>query len=537
MLFPILALTGALFGPGAEPLATKVAAVDLFKNGLAVVRRTGRVTRDGTYRLADVPAAVHGTFWIGSDVKIAARTALEEREEPWSRGTAVDFQSDLVGRSVTIFLRDGRIPPATGRVLALGEKPGTASPGAHPSPYGMVQPGAAPGPFLVLATDKGRVYVDRSMIAYVSAAGAKETVRRKRPVLYLQVEGVGKEPATVHISYLARGLAWAPSYRLDIIDDRQLKLAQKAVVRNELMDLEDTAVTLISGFPSIRFGRVTTLLDPTTTWTRFLAEVAGRTGRGDFDVTIAQAAAIVQNVASNDPQPGSTTDLTPIAAGRGVDLHFQEVGRRTLARGEALLLPVADGTTPYERLVEWIIPDTRQADGRIVGDYQRRQDPERYEEAAWDALRFRNPLPFPMTTAPAMVVDRGRFNGQRTTGWVAVGEKTTLRITKALNLRTRAVEVEEAGARDHVYRGGNRYRQTTVRGDLALTNHRAEKMKILVRRRFSGELVEAEQSPGRRLLEEGVWSVNPRQELTWEFDLEAGATVKILYRYRVLVRV
>jgi hypothetical protein len=141
-----------------------------------------------------------------------------------------------------------------------------------------------------------------------------------------------------------------------------------------------------------------------------------------------------------------------------------------------------------------------------------------------------------MTTAPATVVSGNRFNGQRLSYWVNPGEETTLHVTKALSVRTRSVEQELEGQREHVYIGGYQYRKTTVEGELRVNNHRRETIKLVVRRRFSGDLLKADGSPSKTLLEEGVWSVNKRNQLTWSLTLEPGGETKLTYRYTVLVR-
>ena len=57
----------------------------------------------------------------------------------------------------------------------------------------------------------------------------------------------------------------------------------------------------------------------------------------------------------------------------------------------------------------------------------------------------------------------------------------------------------------------------------------------MIRRRFSGELVSADQSPKQTLLEEGVYSINKRNELLWTLTLKPGEETKLTYTYTVLV--
>ena len=152
-----------------------------------------------------------------------------------------------------------------------------------------------------------------------------------------------------------------------------------------------------------------------------------------------------------------------------------------------------------------------------------------------DAVRFRNPFKFAMTTAPAMITSGGRFNGQRMSYWVNAGEETTLHVTKALSVRTRSVEHEEKGERKIIYVGGNDFREVKVKGELSVSNHRNEVVSLVIRRRFSGELIEAEGEPKTELLEEGVYSVNKRNELLWTLPLKPGEEKTLSYRYSVLI--
>ena len=99
----------------------------------------------------------------------------------------------------------------------------------------------------------------------------------ERPILIRQLLGATDKPETkVTLRYLAHGLSWAPSYRIDISDPKTLALEQHAVVRNELADLTDADVRLISGYPSVQYAHVRSLLAPRTTWASFFSELSAR---------------------------------------------------------------------------------------------------------------------------------------------------------------------------------------------------------------------------------------------------------------------
>jgi len=391
---------------------------------------------------------------------------------------------------------------------------------------------AAVSRFLVLQRETGRVFVDPAEVSSVAvvARGGDKPITRKQPQLVLTLSDTDNEQTKVTLKYLTNGLSWAPSYRLDITDPKTLTLEQHAVVKNELADLDGAAVRLTSGYPNVQYANVRSLIGPKTTFATFFAELNNR--YAGFDADVMSNSVVTQQAIGNFRSPVATA-LGATPTGEGVDLHYQPIGKRTLADGETLALTVAKGKAEYARIVEWTVADARDHYGR----YQDRGGRVRDEEGeAWDALKFKNPLTFPMSTGPATVVANGAFNGQRTTYWVNPGEETVLRVEKALSVRTRAVENEKpSGERDLVWIGSQQYRKATVEGEVAVSNNRKEAIQMVIRRKFSGDLLKAEGDPKSNLLVEGVHTVNKRNELTWALPLKGGEEKTLKYSYTVLV--
>ncbi len=529
----VVSLSSGLLWADETPLPSKVETVGLFKNGLAVIKRSVACPGPGIYRIDDVPNPVHGTFWIESAAKVSITVSSRLIEVPNRAGQNVDLQNELAGKNVTVHFREGAIPPASGSVVDLPPAKGSKAwnrtyeqPDYRSYGYYGDMSRVASGKYLILDSGKGRTYVDLSMIAAVRVDGQGDTVKKRVPVLILNVEGDKNQPTPIYISYLTKGMAWAPSYRVDLTDPKMLALEQAAVVRNELEDVKDAEIQLISGFPSVQFGHVVSPMSMETTLAGFFSQLNQRVGQGNSLMSNG-----TQQVAFNRSVSDPSVDLSATPTGEGVDLHFQSIGKRSLGEGDALSLSVAKGQAEYERIVEWIIPDTRNVDGRYE-----RQDSDKYQDAAWDAVRFKNPLGFAMTTAPAAIYTGGRFNGQQQSFWVNSGEQTTLRITKALSLRTRAIEQEDQSKdRDLVYIGGHQFRKVTVKGELHANNHRKEDVKLVIRRQFSGDLIKADGDPKIGLREEGVYSINRRYEMNWTLPLKSGEEKTLNYQYTVLI--
>lgn len=517
---------------------SRIVSVSLFKNGLALVKREVTAPGPGTFRLDYIPEAVHGTYWVESPVKVESAVQMREVEVP-AEPTGANLQEELAGKKVTVYFREDRRTPLVGTVL-----PPPKSSTALPAPVVPAWEEALAyrpltthhnGRFLILQTAKGRAYVEPGDIAYFEAENVDATVKRRKPVLLLTVGPEAKAETRITVSYLGHGLAWAPSYRVDTSDAKRLVLEQSAVVKNEMVNLTDAEMFLITGFPSVQFANVASPLSPNTSWAAFFHQLNQR-AQASHAATMNVASQVAFNRA--DALQGPQVNTLP--GHEGVDLYYHPIGKRTLAKGDALALTTRRGDADYERIVEWLIADHRDAFGNPTNRRREESETEEVVDVPWDALRFKNPFPFPMTTGPAMVSTHAKFSGQRLTSWVNAGEETTLRVTKALSVRTHAVENEQQvktgeSQRDVIDIGGRRFRRATVEGQLTVFNHRAEPVKLLIRRRFSGDLIKATANPKITLLEEGVYSVNKRNELVWTVSLKPAEELRLPYQYRVLV--
>jgi hypothetical protein len=531
-VLPLLCLLNAAHARADETAAkSRTVAVGLFKNGLAVIKREVTLGRAGTYVLDDVPEPVHGTYWIESVAPVESSVQMREVEVPVNELAPGNLQEDLAGKKVTIHFKGDKATPTSGTVAKLKTLRSETARSRERILRNGYDPGVQPARLLVVQTARGRSYIETSEIAYVESEGTEEKIMRRMPRLLLTVSETDKADSKVFVNYLTRGLSWAPSYRVDITDPKTLAVEQYAVVKNELADLDGAEIMLISGFPSVQFAHVTSPLASRTSLAQFFEELNQRGSRG-ADVQSQQTLATSNSV--------SMLALSMVATptGEGVDLHYQSIGKRTLAEGDALSLTVARGESAYDRIVEWPIPDMRNEFGQYVGRSSGEDDEA--PDTAWDAVKFKNPFKFPMTTGPATVTAAGRFNGQRTSFWVNAGEETVLHVNKALSVRTRVIEHEEqkiggGDNRDFLWIGGRQYRRSTVEGELSVGNHRNEAINLVIRRRFSGELLHADGEPKSTLREEGVYSANKRNELLWTLPLKPGEERKLTYRYTVLV--
>lgn len=181
---------------------------------------------------------------------------------------AVDLQNQLAGETVTIRFRQQEVPATTGVVVP------PASPGRVPAydPNLLIYSGRVPAPsvpssFLALETENGLEYVDTSIIASITVPDGEARSQQDQPVLLLDASN--GDTKSFRLSYIAQGLSWAPSYRLDISDPQTVSVEQQAVIKNELEPIREAKLFLISGHPSVELAHVTSPSLPNRAGTAF----------------------------------------------------------------------------------------------------------------------------------------------------------------------------------------------------------------------------------------------------------------------------
>jgi hypothetical protein len=337
----------------------------------------------------------------------------------------------------------------------------------------------------------------------------------------------------VAVNYLATGLSWAPAYRAKLGDDGRLSLEQQAVVKNDLSDLSGTELSLISGYPSVHFAAVTSPLAVSQSWDDFFRQLAAADtpDYGGMGSVASNSGVQSQSASGGNDRTRGLDGAAP--AGESNDVHYQSIGHRTLARGDALMTSVATASAPFTRIVLWRVVDPRTgADGYRRYGFGRS---EPVADEAWDAVRFDNPFAFPMTTGPFVVVDHGHFAAQAVSTWTNPGEPDTVKMTKALSVSIHATLAEAGGvARSTVYEGAARFNRLTLDGELTFANRRSTPVTLEIVRDVPGEVVSADGHPDQRPQEDAADPVQRHFTLRWTVQLKSGENGSLKYRYTTL---
>ena len=112
------------------------------------------------------------------------------------------------------------------------------------------------------------------------------------------------------------------------------------------------------------------------------------------------------------------------------------------------------------------------------------------------ALRLENTSSAPLTTAPALVLARGKLLAQGLLTYTPLGAKTDLEINPAVDVRAEIRERETERKANAMTWAGDSYARTDIAGSIELTNHKREPIEVEVRRSVLG-LADQTISPGR----------------------------------------
>ena len=510
--------------------AAPIVKIGLYKNGLAVVTRTVTPDSTGTAVVDGSARPAYGTFWHSADKPVSVTRTAARDGVTISFRAAPDFEpvlaeaekeGDVEATAYEIGEKD-RIFTASGKLIATGE------------------PDSG-----VLAYDK--------MLTLQLQSGSKVNVRARSAVC---VKGAARGESWLFagtdkpfaIEYLSAGASWTPSYRLALGMKGKGMLFMSADVRNELADLKDAELSLISGFPNLEFANVPSLLGGGVDFATYKNAVEAAEGddqRPWHDGRMAKVGygvmsqSVMMNHAPAVCAAPNAAAYGTVEAGAGSDIHYREVGKVTLRKGETLTLPLGAKETKVERLVDWDLNDRRDFWGRPVN--------EEFRPELWDAVKVKNPFGFPMTTAPMEVVEEGRILGQNHCAWTNPGDEAIVKVTKALSVKGTYEErgdgksisskLSSLGADERFRFNDCNYRKETVTATMKLTNFRKEAAKLRVKKTFSGELVKSDVEPTKRHDPPPADArVNAVHELTWEFELKTGETREVSFTYWLWVR-
>ncbi|HPA46411.1 MAG TPA: hypothetical protein PK395_11665 [bacterium] len=529
----------------AVDLDAKPVKVAMFKNGVGLVSaRVELPEAAGHYRVRPLPDATLGSFWISWPEAISLTDMKATQSETTKKIPAASVQELLdanIGKTVDLKIQD-----VWQRVTIRDIPKRNDEPFILPRQENIIPPPPPPnrGDLLLIEDSMGTRGVPRDWVQEIRFDSRDSNMELERPMLENVIEFTAAPvkdapsgPLPVILTYLAKGIAWSPSYVVDISKEDKATFSAKSVIVNDLTPLEDTDVELISGYPHIQFENVASTFSLAP-----LQQILERLGRPvekyDADPTSNRAFYMagyggVAMAARIEGEP--SMPVTPVEGEGAEDLYFYELKEITLKKGERGYHPLFAGEVSYEHLYTWDIPNYINADS---GGYRPDQPQGENRQVVWHSIKLENNTGRPWTAAPALTMKDGHILGQDTIYYTPDRASTELKITQAVAVNAEQTENETARERNAANFSGGSFDLVTVKGELAVTNYKDEPITLKITKTVTGEVQEADGEPTITKLARGLRTINPQSQLVWKVDVKPGKdnVLKRSYTFKVYTR-
>ena len=576
-LVSLLVVASSSLSPGGdaapEPLVANstlarmpVKEITFFKDGHAFVLHEGTLPADekGDILLDYLPAPVLGTFWpYSSDPAIKLKGVTAGTRAVSVERTALDMRSLLEANlGARVVVKEGGLTyHAT--IVGIPER-GSPELAATSPPNTPPQPGQK-GSMILLATDEGTKAVPIDRIQDVTFRDEPKTSGRSeefRNLMTLQVawpEGKRKDTARIGMAYLQRGIRWIPSYKVTIDGKGHAHVELSATLLNEMTDLNDVTAHLVIGAPTFAFKGT---LDPISLQ-QAMAELSPYFQEGTQSASMLSNAIMTQTARMSEYR-----QVQPAAEGPGTlgpqvgdgsaneDLFVFTIEHVSLRRGERMVLPVVEYDLEYRDIYTLDFPIAPPAEVVQQFHFEQKNEIARLLAApkVIHQIRLANRSLYPLTTAPALIVENDRVLAQGMMTYTARGASTDLAVTAAVGIQVRKTEVEAGRVPNAEQWQNEQFMRIDLAGTICLVNFGDKPVEIEVTRHVLGELDLADHDGAIakvNTLEEGFggggggnpywwhwysWPYwwhhfNAIGRATWKVKLDAGKNVDLGYKW------
>lgn len=227
--------------------------VALFKNGYSQVSLKGELPAGKQFELKGLPVPVEGTLWweAPEGVKVLqVEGSIRERDVPTIEYTPVELLSANIGKQVRLTMSGGQTYEG---VLVRSQLPPSMEL-TYTNHRGSVQQQQlsqqAPV-FLKTAADE-YLNIDLTAALSIDFSEQPNTPTRKelQPLMTMEL-GQPSPGSVLQVECLADGLSWTPTYRIDLGEKYKAHLECKAVIVNDMVDLDGVYLELITGHPDL----------------------------------------------------------------------------------------------------------------------------------------------------------------------------------------------------------------------------------------------------------------------------------------------
>jgi hypothetical protein len=496
-----------------EEAKSRIVKATIFKNGTALVRQEikGVTDKDGYLRCSNIAPPIIGTFSaISGEVD---RVVLEEFETVAPITTLPDLLEENIGKTILIAEvdKEGKKTYRAEKITAvLKRDEETPAQPSDRSRFGYYPyPPPLPGKLVVLQSDLGTRIVSVSNFGEFMAQSGQEIVttkKEKKTRLAIHLANSAGKESTVTVEYLTRGLRWIPTYRMALVNKDTVELSLSAEVVNDIIDLNNTAVEFVGGFPHFLFDGQLSPIALSPFWPAFSQFIAP-SGRGDvYAGNIASQGAIDRFGMGGPPDsvlPGLLQTLPGVSTAESGDLHFYLLPELTLPKNKRGKFVLWQTTAPYENLYVLEVDVAREKKEQEERERQRSSGAAsgitsemlaKKLGRAWYALSLKNTGKIPWTMGPAIAFQNERPLGQDIIYFTAPDTETLFYIAPSPQITYQYSEEVTDRVKNALQLRHYNCDLIKEKGTLKIRNSRAEAIKLKLSFDRGGEITETDNS-------------------------------------------
>ncbi len=494
--------------------------ISVFKNGSAFFAKKVKLNAEtGTAHYFKLPNAAYGLLWFNAENNTLkyVKTFVKTSESNRKITSLKELVRENKGKKATVSY-------ATGQAISRAE-------GVLACENGLV---------VVKSSEKTVIFEEQFLLdcTFSEQPNFSFTEKKSEDCWEMNFAKNNKEQI-VDFFYLQRGLAWFPSYQIELLSEDKARLSFSTQIVNEAEDFENASLQLVVGVPNFLFENLKSPLCSTESVYTLLSQLSGA-GNTRFRPTsmtnmISQQRMSYDSYNSpgfNEEAEESETEATGEQAG---DLFFYDAPAGiSLKKGEKMAFDIFRSECSYQHSYDVQLPQTR-SDGSFSSEFKPTESklPE-----VWHSVHIKNETKTPWTTAPIFALSKlgnAKPLSQDKLTYTPVGAKAKIKLTIAADIAVkeeeREIERKQVKFKDGVYD------QITVEAKITVNNYKKSSVKINIGRAVMGETIKSD----------SLWKVekktgyyynanNKNNQINWEIDAPAGGEKVITYSYMTFVR-
>lgn len=516
-----------------------IISASIFKNGYAVVTRELDIPSGEDKISCGVPNAAFGTLWFNTTEGLSIQSAVSGKTTEPVKGQVSSIPQMVaanVGKTVNLKFVNKDAAVSAQIVSVTGE-------------------------LLIYKSGNATNAVNINTVTEISGDNlSTESSDSTETGMKLTFKLNNKNGGKIFVSSIEFGIAWTPSYYLDISDMSKAEFTGKAEIINDLGDFNKIDTKLVSGFPMVHFAGIS---DP----------MASQGAINDF-VSLANSNFTSPNGAYDQSQGLQLFRMSPQVpqfAARSMGNGFGGGGfagapaprdammEMAKIANPAASMDVAGGGEENGDLYFYTIPSFELKSGGRSYNVLVKSSPQVTEEFGWNDsdptdpnkpmytggadpaipvyhfLKFKNISDQPFSSGPITIVKNHEVIAQSTLTYTAKQNDALVPLSSAPGINP-SVEVKEVARKAVTQAGTNFINQDRVTAlvTLKIENTTDKDVPFKVVQEFHGRIVDSSDATVHRY-GSSINEPNPSGNLEWKFPLKKNETKVITYKIEVIV--